>query len=664
MGSDEWQEEVEAPRAAPSERGAAAGGGPDRPVDEEGDVVEDIVASARSASVEAEVSGKSSYRPPFKMVRGVSDATATEMLYPMHVVKVRDFLQMTEAEPHQALRARGVAAPYNSEAAAAIFVSHQWCGLRHPDPDFAQLRVLQDAIRRAAAGKLVLSMDFLSRLAHGAKVTVKAADLCHVLAMFIWYDYFSVPQPKDPTAQGNQHMDQHQGLGRAVLSLAAYVECSTYFFVLAPPVLHQSNGSIVDYRSWKSRGWCRLERAARAQSVGATSMVLLERPDTAFLIGPREYLLDAVGEGSFSVEEDKARCAEVVGKLMVSKSVRLLREDKLHDFRRLSSLRQMMLRGLPMDWRESSMHASWASATRDPVDAFLLVHRLSSPTARAGPTTPLLLASVLGDEDLVRGLLGRRASTEERERRNEAAYALPRGARPLTLAARGGHLAVVQVLMEHRADVNARTAIGVGPLMTASAVGSVACISALLEGRADMRARNRMGLGALELAIIFARQEAVRALLAAGASVEASPSGFLVGLTPLHIYSVCGGDGQILQLLLAARAVVDAPVRSAFGPRAVVTRLLSLGHCCGRRGFVTLLSRHLAGATPLMLATMWGRRSEARALLAAGASIGARNARGATPVRLAEEFDVPLEDMLSKPQDLTKQETQPTKVAL
>lgn len=65
--------------------------------------------------------------------------------------EVRDFLQMTEAEPHQALRARGVAAPYNSEAAAAIFVSHQWCGLRHPDPDFAQLRVLQEPARASGA---------------------------------------------------------------------------------------------------------------------------------------------------------------------------------------------------------------------------------------------------------------------------------------------------------------------------------------------------------------------------------------------------------------------------------------------------------------------------------------------------------------------------------
>lgn len=41
----------------------------------------------RGRDAEREVSGKSSYRPPFKMVRGVSDATATEMLYPMHVVK-------------------------------------------------------------------------------------------------------------------------------------------------------------------------------------------------------------------------------------------------------------------------------------------------------------------------------------------------------------------------------------------------------------------------------------------------------------------------------------------------------------------------------------------------------------------------------------------------
>lgn len=51
----------------------------------------------------------------------------------------------------------------------AVFVSHQWCGLSHPDPQFAQLAVLQGAFRRAAAGTLRVDADFLSLTMFGMK---------------------------------------------------------------------------------------------------------------------------------------------------------------------------------------------------------------------------------------------------------------------------------------------------------------------------------------------------------------------------------------------------------------------------------------------------------------------------------------------------------------
>jgi hypothetical protein len=38
-------------------------------------------------------------------------------------------------------------APEEPKLGKALFVSHQWVGKRHPDPEFTQFSVLQDALK-------------------------------------------------------------------------------------------------------------------------------------------------------------------------------------------------------------------------------------------------------------------------------------------------------------------------------------------------------------------------------------------------------------------------------------------------------------------------------------------------------------------------------------
>merc|ERR1740123_832423 len=136
----------------------------------------------------------------------------------------------------------------------AVFVSHQWLGRSHPDPDGTQLRSLQRFMRAAAVKETkdffspsdwetlkggtnprksnrVASFrsdiaDAFSRYTPETDDDVVASELA---ASFIWLDYFSVPQmvASDDSSQM-----------RAVYSIPYYVLHSSFFFVLCPRVQH------------------------------------------------------------------------------------------------------------------------------------------------------------------------------------------------------------------------------------------------------------------------------------------------------------------------------------------------------------------------------------------------------------------------------------------
>ena len=97
----------------------------------------------------------------------------------------------------------------------------------------------------------------------------------------MWYDFFCVPNTQTATYTGT-YAGEVEPLAsdflNAIASIPGYIERCTYFFVLAPPVLSLEEPKMVlDYESWKKRGWCRAERASRALgAVGSTQMLLVE----------------------------------------------------------------------------------------------------------------------------------------------------------------------------------------------------------------------------------------------------------------------------------------------------------------------------------------------------------------------------------------------------
>ena len=131
-----------------------------------------------------------------------------------------------------------------------VFVSHQWVCRTHPDPEFRQMRVLQAALQRVMYSKGSVFLNFITEtFVPGAKgISHKEFQSKQ---MFLWYDYFSVPQ-----AGSNSHQQTD-----AIKSIPAYVGRSRFFFALCPTIESPTLGKILSASSWAKRGQAALSSA-------------------------------------------------------------------------------------------------------------------------------------------------------------------------------------------------------------------------------------------------------------------------------------------------------------------------------------------------------------------------------------------------------------------
>ena len=181
------------------------------------------------------------------------------------------------------------------------------------------------------------------------------------------------------------------------------------------------------------------------------------------------------------------------------------------------------------------------------------------------------------------------------------------GGSPLLSTAYYGDLQMVQVLLEHKADVDAQDDSGYTPLNNLSRErGGRRQISQLhkvarllLEHGADVNARSHNLSTPLHMAVEKGRVEVVRVLLEHGADVHAPNAAHS---TPLHV-AVREGKVKVVHVLLEHKADVNA--------------------------------RSGDHSTPLHMAVKYGRVEAVRVLLEHGASIGEEDEDGRTPLRIA-----------------------------
>jgi len=125
--------------------------------------------------------------------------------------------------------------------------------------------------------------------------------------------------------------------------------------------------------------------------------------------------------------------------------------------------------------------------------------------------SPLMLAALRGQTDIVRKLIARDADV------NKPGWA------PLHYAATGGHLEIMAMLLEHHAFIDAQSPNKTTPLMMAAHYGSTAAVKLLLDAGADTAMRNELGLTAIDFANRANRRDA--ADLIAAAARKAQPKG-------------------------------------------------------------------------------------------------------------------------------------------
>ena len=133
--------------------------------------------------------------------------------FPMWVIATTEVLKMRgPPEMHEHLLERGQLFEHQPDF-YTIFISHQWRGRHHPDPDGAQLAVLQKSLQGIMDGRLPKEADLVTQF-HMGKKEISRKQRNSLKSGFAWMDWFCVPQDSAST-----HL-----LLKAIRSIPAYVE--------------------------------------------------------------------------------------------------------------------------------------------------------------------------------------------------------------------------------------------------------------------------------------------------------------------------------------------------------------------------------------------------------------------------------------------------------
>ncbi|MEI6437307.1 MAG: ankyrin repeat domain-containing protein [Candidatus Omnitrophota bacterium] len=177
------------------------------------------------------------------------------------------------------------------------------------------------------------------------------------------------------------------------------------------------------------------------------------------------------------------------------------------------------------------------------------------------------------------------------------------GGSPLLSAAASGDVNLIEIFLDHQADVNGADSTGRTALMIAAENGQADAVKVLLARHAALDAQNNDGYSALSFAARAGKADAAALLLAAGSRVD------LVGIrgdTPL-ILAADAGAGEVARLLLEHKASVDMANKAGDTPLLIAVKR-------DDRAMAALFLEH--GANPYLSVKTVDNSSEAmRALL-------------------------------------------------
>lgn len=172
-----------------------------------------------------------------------------------------------------------------------------------------------------------------------------------------------------------------------------------------------------------------------------------------------------------------------------------------------SGVRTLLQRGFDPNTRDEKGQTGLLIALREPspkvIQVLLESPQLNVDIANAKDETPLMLAAIKGQQDLVNQLLKRDAAVNKT------------GWTPLHYAATSGQLTIMKVLLDNYAFIDAQSPNGTTPLMMAAMYGSGEAVKLLLAEGADTAMKNQLGMTAVDFANKANRAEAAELIKAA-----------------------------------------------------------------------------------------------------------------------------------------------------
>lgn len=172
-----------------------------------------------------------------------------------------------------------------------------------------------------------------------------------------------------------------------------------------------------------------------------------------------------------------------------------------------AKVKELLARGFDANTTDPKGQNGLYLAIREPSPkaALVLIEWPKTDANKLNPKgeSPLMLAALKGNQDLVEKLIKKGADVNKT------------GWTPLHYAASGGQVAIISLLLENSAYIDAESPNGTTPLMMAAMYGTSASVDFLLKEGADPTLKNQQKLTALDFAQRGNRPDAMKAIAAA-----------------------------------------------------------------------------------------------------------------------------------------------------
>jgi len=165
------------------------------------------------------------------------------------------------------------------------------------------------------------------------------------------------------------------------------------------------------------------------------------------------------------------------------------------------AMRSLLERGVDPNIKDdkgsSGLHLALQDGALKVAEVLLASPRLKAESRNAADESPLMMAALKGHLDIATRLIKLGADV------NKPGWA------PLHYAATGGHLKLMELLLEEHAFIDAESPNGTTPLMMAASYGTPEAVKLLIEAGADIHMRNQKGMTALDFARRAERPDSV-----------------------------------------------------------------------------------------------------------------------------------------------------------